>query len=623
MGRLGTLAWLTVASVAALAIATASWQLGANAVPAAFAAESRLSELRQTPLGQLLSSDESAALDGLRRTITQAMDDLEPAQRLARWADRLSPAVSWLPMARRELTAWTSQAERVQKDLSAASELLDSSSQLLDVYSQAQTSLVSAGTGSSIGPLKKRVQELEASFAASQEAVSDAADKGRAFSIGFYVPPVRDAMRVLDELESEMLTASRVGEQVAGLLGGLVEVAGGAQPLIGQFTNGAESEAGSFESFKATLTKLNEDALSTKRRARDVAILLAESGQANGLLPQLTALDQMLDVLIAVSSAAVSSLDALGPVADLRNGSGSGLLAGSDGLGDIFSSFAEHSDEIDEAIGRLENAQVTLDKLSSGESGAAIAGRLVDLKDMVGQLKDGLKLMSAIAPLGRELLGFDGIKTYLVLGQSADELRGTGGFVSSVWLVTFENGGLVGVRYQDAVRVDDWDRLELYPLAPPGLEEHMNAWVWLLRDVSWDPDFPTTARSAEDLFRLGQRQQVDGVIAINQWTLLRLIDALGSIPSPDGDEPITARNLLSSLEQGTDQYGRAYMDLALQGVLEGLNGAVSMPGLIRLSSALRQTLQEKDMLVFLNDPALQSVMSEFGWDGSVRHGTTD
>ncbi len=625
MGRIGTLAWLTVAFVAALAIATASWQLGAKAVPSAFAAESRLSALRQMPLGQLLSSDESAALDNLRRQITQAKNDLEPAQRLARWAERFSPAVSWLPMARREVTAWTSQAARVQKDLDAASELLDSSSLLLDVYSQAQASLVSAGNGSSVAPLKKRVQELEASFATSLEAVSDASDRGRAFSIGFYAPPIRDTMRVLDELEVEMLTASRVGEQVSGLLGGLVEVAGGAQPLIGQFSNAfpAENETGSFESFKATLAKLTEDALSTKRQSEDVARLLVESGQAVSLLSKLTALDQMLDVLMAVSSAAVSSLDALGPVADLRNSFDSGLLAGSEGLGDIFTSFAEHSDDIDEAIDGLETAQVILGELASGENGAAIAGRLSDLKGLVGQLEDGLKLMSAIAPLGRELLGFDGMKTYLVLGQSADELRGTGGFVSSVWLVTFENGGLVDIRYQDAVRVDDWDRLMLYPLAPPGLEEHMNAWVWLLRDVSWDPDFPTTARSAEDLFRLGRRQQVDGVIAINQWTLLRLIDALGNIPSPDGDEPITARNLLSSLEEGTDQYGRAYMDLALQGVLECLNGAISMPGLIRLSSALRQTLQERDMLVFLNDPALQSVMSEFGWDGSVRQESAD
>ena len=117
-----------------------------------------------------------------------------------------------------------------------------------------------------------------------------------------------------------------------------------------------------------------------------------------------------------------------------------------------------------------------------------------------------------------------------MLGHSADEIRGTGGFVSSVWLVRFESGKLTKVDYFDSARVDDWERLLLYPKAPGGLEEHMNAWVWLMRDVSWDPDFPTTALAAQDMFRLGQRREVDGVIAINQWTLLKLVESLGSIP---------------------------------------------------------------------------------------------
>ena len=57
----------------------------------------------------------------------------------------------------------------------------------------------------------------------------------------------------------------------------------------------------------------------------------------------------------------------------------------------------------------------------------------------------------------------------------------------------------------------------------------MFARVWLLRDVSWEPDFPTTARTAADMFRVGQRLEVDGVVAINQWTLLDIIEALGGI----------------------------------------------------------------------------------------------
>ncbi|MGH2542779.1 MAG: DUF4012 domain-containing protein, partial [Ardenticatenaceae bacterium] len=255
------------------------------------------------------------------------------------------------------------------------------------------------------------------------------------------------------------------------------------------------------------------------------------------------------------------------------------------------------------------------------QSGGLALRSLSELRDIVTQMRDGLVLMNSLAPLGGELLGGDGIRKYLVLGQSADELRATGGFVSAAWEVTFENGGLAGIEYQDAVRVDDYERLHLYPVAPPGLETHMNGWVWLLRDVSWDPDFPTTARSAQDLYRIGQRQEVDGVIAINQWSLLRVIEALGEIPAPMGGLPINSRNLLSVLEQGTDEHGRAYMDLVLQGLLDSLDNSASLPRMLDLASSMFDTLENRDTLLYFDNPDLQSVMASFGWDGSIeQHG---
>ena len=163
----------------------------------------------------------------------------------------------------------------------------------------------------------------------------------------------------------------------------------------------------------------------------------------------------------------------------------------------------------------------------------------------------------------------------------------------------------------------------LYPKAPLGLDEHMNAWVWLLRDVSWDPDFPTTARSAADMYRLGQRQEVSGVIAINQWTLLRLLDVLGDIPSPDGGDTLNSRNLLPVLEQGTDKHGRAYMDLVMQGILDKINQPLSIPTLMRLASGLRETLESRDTLLFFDDPEVQSAFREGKWDGRVRQSSAD
>ena len=492
-------------------------------------AGARLSRVSQVSAGQILA-DDSNDLGKLYQEVTQVRVDIEPADQRMRWVWRFSPAFSVLPAVNQEIAAWANQMERVQRDLDAASALLDSCSQLLDIYSEAQTVLQTGGASHSDSPLEVKVADLEASYSFSSQAIEDARRMGRSFSIGLQAPWIRDLRGLLENLEDRMSTASQVGQRVSRLTGELLEL----------------------------------------------------------------------------------------------EGSDDGLLDDSGGLVKILDAVAERGDQLAELVAELEEAQHLLAELaSSGDGASFVGGGVSDIARFVDSLHAGLQLVHRLAPTGGAILGSDGARKYLVLGQSADELRATGGFVSSVWLATFENGGLADVRYQDSVRVDDWDRLALYPKAPLGLEEHMNAWVWLLRDVSWDPNFPTTARTAADMYWLGQRQRVDGVVAINQWTLLRLIEALGSIASPDGGEPITARNLLSVLEEGTDRYGRAYMDLVLQGLLDKLNQPVSMPALIRLASAINDTLQSGDLLVFFDDPSIQSVIAEAGWDGSVGQGSMD
>ena len=421
-----------------------------------------------------------------------------------------------------------------------------------------------------------------------------------------------------------MVTASEIWQQFSVLMGEVLALADEAQPLLGQFLfDDSRPEQWTIQDLKATLERMSERTASATLKSVEVGKLVSTTGYADRLLPQLTTLDQVLAVLQTVSGAGMTGIRAAEPALELMENSDVGLLDGSGGLIDILDAFNERSGEIAQAIADLERALGILGDLESRSHAAAFASGLSKVSSLVSDLGAGLRLVRNIAPMGRSMLGGDGVQKYLVLGQSADELRGTGGFVSSIWLVTFENGILGDIKYDDAVRVDDWERLALYPKAPSGLDEHMNAWVWLLRDVSWDPDFPTTARTAEDMYSVGQRQDVDGVIAINQWTLLRMVEAIGSIPSPGDDVPITTRNLISALEQGTDKHGRAYMDLVLQGLLDELNQPMSMPTLIRLASALHDTLQERDMLVYFDDADLQSVASEFGWDGSIRQDLSD
>ena len=604
-------------------MAIGGWRLGTTIIPVTFDAESRLSELHQVQLGALFADDPSA-IEGLQRRVTEIGADIPPAVGFMGWVGRFAPAFSWVPGVHQEMAAWASQTRRVGQDLDAAIQLLDSSTLLFDIYTEIQATLLTTNAGPSDSNLKVRVQELATSLDDGLSEVEDADRLGRSFSLALQAPRVRDLSGRLGDLEDRMMDATSLDRDVSILLAELLDLADGAKPLIGQFViDGYDAEPLTNESLKATLTKVSSRAFTAKQRTEVIAKQITDDGQADWLANRLSALDQMLSVLIIVGRAGTIGLNAVDEAVKAMGDSEGGLLNREGGVIDIFDAFLDHNDEIAASIAELGLAQRILEVLTVAGDTAYAGSGLADVSTLVGELRTGLQMAIDVAPVGGSLLAEDGVRKYLVLGQSADELRATGGFVSSIWMVTFEDGSLVDVTYHDSVRVDDWDRLMLYPRAPAGLEEHMNAWVWLLRDVSWDPDFPTAAQSAKDMFKIGQRQDVDGVIAINQWTLLRVVEGLGSISSLSGGAAITPRNLLSNLEQGTDLHGRAYMDLVLQGVLDRINQPMSLPTLIRLASGLHDTLQNRDMLVFFDDQSLQSVMGSLGWDGRVRQDSMD
>jgi hypothetical protein len=622
MRRVG-LAWLPLAVVGALAVSVIVWRLSIDLLPLALTAETRLTEFRGLSLRGLDATDEQLLAD-LQVEVDRIEAEVRPAARYLRWLAHFSPAVAWLPALDHELAAWAVQVDRLERDLAAASTLLASSSKLLDAYGEAQNGLLAQSARPSSPLLNAQASDLQSTFATALEGVLGAPGAASGHAPAISTPRVRDAMALLDEVEERMVTALRIGQQASGLLVELLEIADLAQPLVGQFIiNGQEPEQFTVEDLKTTLADLDVRLRFTLARSAGLARLIADSEQSEPLLDRMGLMRDLLGVLLSVNRATTVGLQVVEPAIQGARDSTGGLLGADGSLVPAFNGVADHEDSLREAVALLEDAEQTLlDLRFRGDHAQPLRG-IEDLAAGVSLLRGGLQLVMDIGPIGAELLGGDAIQRYLVLGQSSDELRATGGYVSSIWLVTFESGGLADVQYYDSVRVDDWERLSLYPRAPSGLEEHMNARVWLLRDVSWEPDFPTTARTAADMYRIGQRQEVDGVAAINQWTLLALIQGLGSIPSPGDGAPMTPRNLLSTLERGRDEHGRAYMDMALQGVLDRLEEPMSLSKLIRLASAINSSLESRDLLLFLDDPEVQAVIEDNGWDGSVRRDATD
>ena len=146
---------------------------------------------------------------------------------------------------------------------------------------------------------------------------------------------------------------------------------------------------------------------------------------------------------------------------------------------------------------------------------------------------------AAVAP---PLLGEDGPVTYMLLAQNSDELRASGGFISTISLLTLERGKLGELVVKDSYAYDHFT--VDHPFAPEPMQRHMGIILWTTRDGNWSPDFPTTARDVESLFHLEHSLPLDGVLAFDLAAVQILVQAIGPIKLDGIDEPIDGANVM-------------------------------------------------------------------------------
>ncbi len=251
----------------------------------------------------------------------------------------------------------------------------------------------------------------------------------------------------------------------------------------------------------------------------------------------------------------------------------------------------------------------------------SLEARLRPLRKTLPLAETGLSLLKILP----QLLGADGPRVYLILAQNEDELRPTGGFITGVGEARVEGGKIVSLTFRDSYAVDDFSLP--YPDPPEPLRRYMGIDLWVFRDSNWSPDFPTSARKAVSLYRPGYPVKVDGVIALDQEAVRRVVEALGPLALEEGKEPITGRNIISFMRQAWAPEGgkltkewwlerKTFMALMAEAILRKVEGG----GIdwLTLARSLLSLLEEKHILIYLEDPEASRALSSFGWDGSLK-----
>lgn len=222
-------------------------------------------------------------------------------------------------------------------------------------------------------------------------------------------------------------------------------------------------------------------------------------------------------------------------------------------------------------------------------------------------------------------LGLAGETTYLVLAQNNDELRPSGGYVSTYGWLTLRNGRITDYSFSPTTATSPNP-----PSAPlPGVE--VPEWwiqyadsVYAAWDGSWYADFPSSAAMALEYYNAGGNPQspVSGAIAIDVSGFELILEALGSVNLPDYDIVVTPANFrtvtydIRAFGEGELPHKQFIAALYRQ-IMADWQAAGSDPDVsARLLGALVRAVQEKHVMLYFSDPQINQAVGLLGWSGA-------
>jgi hypothetical protein len=327
----------------------------------------------------------------------------------------------------------------------------------------------------------------------------------------------------------------------------------------------------------------------------------------------------LFDLVDHLMNASISSSQALQPLLDEAD-----TLSSSHDIASLTSLLVQAGPRLQEADSELRLALTAREGLDAGSLSPRLQALLEnDLDPLLGLAEDGLSLATALP----DVLGAAsaGPKTYLLLAQNEDELRPTGGFITSVGNLVLYNGKVISLEFEPVdTQQEDWTRP--YPAAPWQVQDYMNSRVLILRDANWFSDYPTSAMWAEYLYAYTHDHSVDGVIAFDQQFLVMLLEQLGPLSVEGAPEALTAGNVVDYMREAkkppsedyylTDWYRKEFISKIGDAMLRKLStGGQDWYG---LAQVLVRALNERHLLLQFDDPVMTGLAARHGWDGAIR-----
>lgn len=195
------------------------------------------------------------------------------------------------------------------------------------------------------------------------------------------------------------------------------------------------------------------------------------------------------------------------------------------------------------------NTQLYLEETLSGETAnQELAKKIInDLEKInnklnkidIKELNELKLLINDALIIARKFLQTE--QNYIVILQNSDELRASGGFLGSYFILETKQSVLQPLIIQDVYAPDG--QFTGFIEAPPGLDEYLSSGKGLrLPDANWWPNFADSAEQVLYFFEEIDTKKYQGVIALNLNTVEQLLEITGEIYLPDYDTYVNQDN---------------------------------------------------------------------------------
>jgi hypothetical protein len=225
-----------------------------------------------------------------------------------------------------------------------------------------------------------------------------------------------------------------------------------------------------------------------------------------------------------------------------------------------------------------------------------------------------------LIPVIAEVLGANGARTYLIEQVNPAELRPGGGFIGTYSVIRADHGTLKLIQSGTATQISE-PRAGLGQrgyITPPGpLREFVPYTSWSFIDSNFFPDFPSNAKAGEDFAQPKLGTHIDAVIAMDYYTVAKVLGLTGPMAVPGYGITIDANNFVSQvveLDIGNSPAHKSILTAVAGPLMERVSTLPpsSWPALL---SALNDLAAERHLQAYFNSDLVEKELDRVGWSG--------